>query len=241
MDTVKIPNKQNCRMIAHRGLSYLETENTMPAFVAAGNRSYFGIETDVHVTSDGEFIIIHDNNTGRVAAGRKLSVEGNTFDLLRTVNLADRNGQTGRIDLRLPSLEEYLRVCLFDEKKSILELKNRMDEKSIEKMLGLIRETNALSNVIFISFSLANLIEMRRLLPDHKLMYLTETYNETILRDLITYRLNLDVYYSVLTPGIVSELHRNGVEVNAWTCDDPAAAERLIDFGVDYITTNKLE
>ena len=33
-------------MIAHRGVSGLELENTCAAFVAAGNRSYFGIETD---------------------------------------------------------------------------------------------------------------------------------------------------------------------------------------------------
>jgi glycerophosphoryl diester phosphodiesterase len=40
MDTVKLINKKNCKMIAHRGLSYIECENSMPAFVAAGNRSY---------------------------------------------------------------------------------------------------------------------------------------------------------------------------------------------------------
>ena len=41
------------RMVAHRGTSGLELENTNSAFVAAGNRSYFGIETDVHRTADG--------------------------------------------------------------------------------------------------------------------------------------------------------------------------------------------
>ena len=100
MDTVKLINKKNCKMIAHRGLSYIECENSMPAFVAAGNRSYYGIETDVHVTADGKFVIIHDDSTGRVAAGRDLSVEGNSFDLLRGVELADKNGLTGRTDLR---------------------------------------------------------------------------------------------------------------------------------------------
>ena len=43
-------------MVAHRGVSKLERENTMPAFVAAGNRSYYGIETDIHITRDGRFI-----------------------------------------------------------------------------------------------------------------------------------------------------------------------------------------
>ena len=64
--TVKV-NKLITKMIAHRGLSGIERENTNPAFIAAGNRSYYGIETDVHVTADGKFIICHDNDLKRIA------------------------------------------------------------------------------------------------------------------------------------------------------------------------------
>lgn len=56
-------------MIAHRGVSGIECENTAAAFVTAGNRSYFGIETDVHRTADGQYIIIHDDDTKRVGCG----------------------------------------------------------------------------------------------------------------------------------------------------------------------------
>ena len=66
MDTVKLDNK-TVRMVAHRGLSGLEKENTCAAFVAACNRAtYFGVETDVHRTADGQFVIFHDDNTARV-------------------------------------------------------------------------------------------------------------------------------------------------------------------------------
>ena len=60
--TVRIEKKQ-AQMIAHRGLSGLERENTCAAFVAAGNRSYFGIETDIHKTKGGQFIVFHDDST----------------------------------------------------------------------------------------------------------------------------------------------------------------------------------
>ena len=56
------------------GCQRSETENTCAAFVAAGNRSYFGVETDVHVTADGQFIIIHESNTGRVATEAVVTV-----------------------------------------------------------------------------------------------------------------------------------------------------------------------
>ena len=52
MDTIKI-RAGACKMVAHRGVSGLEKENTMAAFVAAGNRSYYGIATDIHRTLDG--------------------------------------------------------------------------------------------------------------------------------------------------------------------------------------------
>ena len=55
MNTIKLNTAgTNVKMIAHRGLSGLEAENTCAAFVAAGNREkYFGIECDIHRTLDG--------------------------------------------------------------------------------------------------------------------------------------------------------------------------------------------
>ena len=74
MDTIKFSHAKKPLMVAHKGCSALERENTAAAFVAAGNRSYFGIETDVHRTGDGRYICIHDERTGRVA-GDDLPVE----------------------------------------------------------------------------------------------------------------------------------------------------------------------
>ena len=86
MDTVKLDNK-TVRMVAHRGLSGLEKENTCAAFVAACNRAtYFGVETDVHRTADGQFVIFHDDNTARVGIDHMV-IEETTFDTLRKLQL----------------------------------------------------------------------------------------------------------------------------------------------------------
>ena len=107
--------KKNVRMIAHRGLSGLETENTNAAFVAAGNRSYFGIETDVHVTSDGKFVIIHDYNTERVS-GENYDVERTDYATLKKLKLYDIQqgvNKSGlmRSDFVIPDLEDYISIC----------------------------------------------------------------------------------------------------------------------------------
>ena len=87
MDTIKI-KRGSTKIIAHRGLSGLETENSIPAFVAAGNRSYYGVETDAHVTKDGKFVVIHDDNTARVAWD-DVNVEASRYELLRKIGLKD--------------------------------------------------------------------------------------------------------------------------------------------------------
>ena len=95
------------RMVAHRGTSGLELENTNSAFVAAGNRSYFGIETDVHRTADGQFILFHDDNTKRVAQDEMI-IEKTCYETLRAIRLVDKDGKKGRKDLIMPSLREYI-------------------------------------------------------------------------------------------------------------------------------------
>ena len=109
MDTIKI-EKKNTLMVAHRGVSGLEKENTLAAFIAAGNRSYYGVETDVHRTADGKYVVIHDSDTARVSP-LHVEIEKSAYDTIRGVMLNDIDGTCGRTDLRVPSLEEYIKVC----------------------------------------------------------------------------------------------------------------------------------
>ena len=121
MDTIKI-NKGSALIVAHRGLSGLERENTASAFVAAGNRSYFGIETDVRVTADGNFVLLHDDNTLR-CGGDAVAPEQCTLQTIQSVQLFDTDGKRGRIDLRVPEMVDYLRICKRYDKVCVLEFK----------------------------------------------------------------------------------------------------------------------
>lgn len=242
MDTVKI-QKNNVKMVAHRGVSGLETENTCSAFVAAGNRSYFGVETDVHVTSDGRFVIIHDDWTGRVSGERvNINVEKSDFAEIEPIRLPDIDGSFGRRDIVIPQLNDYIAICRKYEKTCVLELKNHFDPAVIEIMLGEIRKTGYLSHIIFISFDLENVVNLRRLLPDQPIQWLLcAPITDEIFGTLKQHRLDLDVCWSELSAEIVSRLHAQGTLVNCWTVDDPAVAEKLVAMGVDFITTNILE
>lgn len=239
MDTIHIDRK-GAVMVAHRGVSGLEKENTASAFVAAGNRSYFGIETDVHRTLDGEFVVIHDDNTARVAIDN-LEVEKSTFETLRALRLCDTDGEKGRADLRIPTLREYVRICKKYGKVGVLELKNRFPTEDIRRIVGLLEEEEYLGHMILISFSLENLIDLRVILPEQPAQLLVSRYSEDLLDTLRRYHLDLDIHYKALTPEIVKAFKAAGIVINCWTVDDPDAARELIEWGVDQITSNILE
>lgn len=239
MDTVKI-NRGQARMIAHRGLSGIEKENTLSAFVAAGNRSYFGVETDVHRTADGQYIIFHDDKTTRVALDTMV-IEETTFETLRKLRLTDIDGARGRADLIMPSLDEYIGVCKKYEKVCVLELKNHFEPEAIEEILGIVKARDYIDSMIFISFDLPNCVYLKGAHPEYSVQFLISTFPDDLIDTLKRHRLDLDIHYKALTADHVKALHDEGIAVNCWTVNDEEAAERLVAWGVDYITTNILE
>ena len=241
MDTVKI-NSGNTLMVAHRGLSGIERENTYPAFVAAGNRSYFGVETDVHKTADGQFVIIHDETTKRVSLETiDINVEENPYSAVKDIILPDKDGSFNRRDIRIPLLIDYIKICKKYDKKCVLELKNYFEKPDIEKIIEIIRGEDYLENMIFISFQLENCVILRSILKDAEIQWLTSDITDEIVATLKKEKLNLDVKYTCLTKENLNMLHAEGIKVNCWTCDDKEAAEKLVSWGVDFITTNILE
>ena len=239
-DTIHLKQENKPLMIAHRGMSGLEKENTASAFVAAGQRSHFGIETDVHRTADGQFIIIHDDNTKRVA-GDEMIVENTSFETLRAVRLLDTDDKKGRRDLIMPSLEEYIGICKMYGKVAVLELKNHFADEDTDRIIEIIWEMDYLDQTIFISFDLPNMIHIRERLPEQRAQFLVSQITDDLLDTLLRHHLDLDIRHTALTKEYTELLHSHGIQVNVWTVNTEEDAQRMIDCGVDFITTNILE
>lgn len=243
MDTIKI-DKKNVLMVAHRGLSGIETENTNLAFVAAGNRSYYGIETDVHFTADGNFVIIHDNVTGRVSREANLEVEKTDYETLRSVKLADREDGSTRQDIMIPDLDDYFKICRRYGKVCVLEIKNTMTREMLERIVAAAEAREYLENVIFISFTLQNLLILREITTENqRIQLLCGELDDATIDYLAEKRIDIDIHYPTLFahPEYMEKFRAHGLKVNCWTCDNPADAEKLIGMGVDFITSNILE
>ena len=232
--------KGNVLVVAHRGLSGIEKENTNAAFIAAGNRSYYGIETDIRRTADGRFVINHDKNLLRVS-GENIPVEEVTLAVSQSIVLYDKDETKNRADLRPSTLENYLQICKKYEKHCVLELKSDFTEEEIARILEIIRAFDYLDHVTFISFQYENLLKIRQILPSQSAQFLFYEFTEEILERVRTDRFDVDVSYKYLTEEHVKRYHDAGLKVNCWTVNTKEDGERLVAMGVDYITTNILE
>ena len=239
MDTIKIEKKLT-KLVAHRGLSGIEVENTNAAFVAAGNRSYYGIETDIHRTADGRFVVCHDGSLKRIA-GVDISVETSSLAELQSVVLLDKDGSKGREDLRVSVLENYIAICKKYGKNCVLELKSSFTDEEISKIVETIEGLGYLQKVTFIAFDYSNLEKIRKIRPEQSVQFLFSEFSEEIISKLVADKIDVDVYFKALTKEVIDLLHSHGLKVNCWTVDDKETAEELVEWGIDYITSNILE
>ena len=240
MNTTKFNHQNKPLMVAHRGVSGLETENTCAAFVAAGNRSYYGIETDVHITADGKYVTFHDDETRRLAA-EDLIIEQTDFATLRSLLLRQKDGSFSRTDIRIPTMQEYIEICKHYEKVAVLELKNHFQKEEVFEICDIIERIGYLENVIFISFDFENLVYVKEKYPQQPVQFLTGKCDEELAKKLSSLNMDLDIYFEGFDAETAERCHRYGIKVNCWTVDKVEDAARLAELGVDYITSNILE
>ena len=240
MNTIKFDSKENIKMIAHRGISGIECENTCPAFVAAGLKSYYGIETDVQVTLDGKFIIVHDSDLKRIA-GLDIGVMTSNFDDLRAIRFSSIDGTVPRTGLYLPSLEEYLSICKKYGKEAYLEICAISLYDHVIGIASTVEQMGMMDSTTFISFNHSNLTDLRSSYPHAKAQLLTGDIGKDNIAFILENNIDAGIYYPNLTKEFVDLMHANGRIVNVWTVDTLEDAERMRDMGVDVITSNIIE
>jgi glycerophosphoryl diester phosphodiesterase len=240
MNTIKI-KKGKTKMIAHRGLSGLEKENTAVAFIAAGNRSYFGTECDIHLSKDNVFMVSHDGNTGRVAPVDKIIKECPAAELQEICLYNDGPESLTKNYLRLPTFEEYLFISKKYEKHCVIELKPEFTIFRIEVLIELLHKYDYLKKVTLISFNYNNLATVRLVNKDITLQLLTSEPTPELLDKCVAIKADLDLNHTKATKELIDDVHARGMKINVWTVNNPVLAEQYVEWGVDFITTNILE
>ena len=228
------------KMIAHRGLSAIEVENTDRAFYTAAERSYYGIEGDVRRTADGNYVMCHDSNLKKLC-GVDVTVEESTLEELMDLVLYDLEGKKNPEVGRISTLESYISICKEYNKVAVLEFKGDFTKEQIGEIIFIIDEFGYLEMTTFISFSYDQLLWVREMLPESRVTYLFSKMSDPNVERLAEDKIDVGIYHKALTKAALERFHEAGLTVNCWTVDSKARAKKLVSWGVDYITSNILE
>lgn len=224
---------EETKVIAHRG--YWKTENSAQnsiiSLYKAQEVGCFGAEFDVHITSDLQLIVFHDDKL------EGMKINDTPYEKLRNHVLS--NGEI------LPTLEQYLvhaKNC--PDIKLVLEIKPCKAElvaPMVSGILALVDKYKLQPRTEYISFMMDICKELIRLRPGVEIAYLNGDVAPEELKKLgFT---GLDYHYSKFEKDLdlANEAHRHGVHVNVWTVNDPVMMKRMVGLGVDYITTDEPE
>jgi glycerophosphoryl diester phosphodiesterase len=205
-------------------------ENTLAAFRNAVDLGFRYLETDVHVSRDGVVYAFHDANLHRMT-GRPALLRDLTSDELDELRVDGREPLPRMADL----LAAFPDACFSIDVKA---------DDAVGATVDLVRELGAQERVLIGSFSHRRIIRLRAGLPS-----VASALSKTEVARFVAGGpvpsgtcASVPVAYRgvrVITPRFVARARRRGVTVFAWTIDDRAEMDMLLDLGVDGIITDR--
>jgi glycerophosphoryl diester phosphodiesterase len=226
------------RIFGHRGSMGYAPENTFASFELAIRQGVDAIELDVHLTAEGEVVVIHDALLDRTAGGTGLVGEARLADLkaldVGTHFAPQFAGQ------RIPTLAEVLAwargTCVLD-----IEIKGGPWPYPglEEKVVSLIRQHDMIDQTIVISFNHPTVARVRALAPE----IATGTLWNCRPMDPVAVARAAGAnailpFWAYCDQETVDQAHAAGLSVHPWATSEPRVIERLIAMGVDSICSN---
>jgi glycerophosphoryl diester phosphodiesterase len=213
-------------VIAHRGASAIELENTLAAFRAAAGQGADGVELDVHATIDGELIVHHDP-----------SIMGLPIAQARMRDLSALRLPNGE---PLPTLAQALDV-IGPKLRVFVEVKV-LDPRWDDRLLATLDKGPNPAGYAVHSFAfqvVRRLGAKRPTLPRGILSEVETRSPKQTLDDASAQTLWQE--RSTIDEALVKTVHELGATIIAWTVDMPSDVERFVRWGVDGICTNHPE
>lgn len=246
-DTVSIKsisavNIDEITLTAHRGLSAIEPENTLPAFKAACEAKYNYVEFDIEPTSDGKWIVMHDDDLRRTTNGHGKITERALAEVsaLKIDNGANIENYT---DLRVPTFEETMALLdrYYPNTKPMIEIKS-IGKNNLDSLIEFFKDYAARGrSTIVISFDKDIIDTLYKECPEQTYWLLTSELSDEAV-DFCKNHGNMRAAFNgnnaKNTDSVINAAIDAGIPLAAWTVDSPDTLKNLYDLGVRYFTTN---
>lgn len=233
------------KFAAHRGLSAVAPENTIPAFELAGQAGAWGIETDIYQTTDGYFVCMHDDTVDRTTDGTG-NIYEMTLEEVRALTITGGNNIENYSGLKVPTLEEFLSVCKIYGCIPVIELKKSAID--YEKLAATVKNAGLIESCIFTAWS-TGMIDAIRNTGCPEAVGLINGYASSTdydaLVDEVTKLGNAGVALQIddgtkLTDEVIAKAHTNNIYVCVWETSDVETAKNWLGKYADVITSNGL-
>ncbi|HET8569302.1 MAG TPA: glycerophosphodiester phosphodiesterase family protein [Candidatus Limnocylindria bacterium] len=225
-------------VVAHRGLSATEPENTMRAFRAAAAAGCDLIELDVHLTRDAELVVIHDESLERTTDGT---------GLVRERTLAELRGLDAGRGERIPTLDEVAAWARAERVTLSVEIKQPAPvsgappyDRIAERVVDLLGGHDLLRGALVHSFDHPTVRRLRELAPDlaTAVSYGGGTFVEPLSLGRAAGVSGIHPWWAWASPALAEAAHAEGIHVHAWGLAEPhdeAAVAALVRAGVDSL------
>ena len=220
-------------VIAHRGNSSAAPENTLAAFRSALDVGADMVEMDVHLSADGHVIVMHDESVTRTTQGQG-RLRDMSWPQIQQLD-AGRWFNPRFTGEPVPALDEALRL-LAGKAGACIEIKHE-DPRLAMEVMRLLDQNGMRERSLIISFIEKPLLLCRGQ-PNRPRLSLLGTQIDMIDRACAAGLDGVQPQFEIVDQHFVERAHHAGLFVAVWTVNDPVILRRMIDQGVDGITTD---
>lgn len=221
----------------HRGAASEAPENTIPSFKLAEKLGVYGVEMDLHTSSDNKLIVMHDEALDRTTNG-KGPVHSHTLDKIKKLDAGFKFGREW-LGTKVPTLEEVFdnlgRVHYYLEIKQSYKVYPGIEEK----VLDTVDRYGLKNSVQIISFDFDSLKRVREMDNNIKTGLLFVGKAEWFIG--IAHELKVDFLqpsFNLIHKEDVKAAHENGFGIAAWTVDTAEGLSNSLRLGLDSVTSN---
>ena len=222
----------------HRGAKGEAPENTLASFQHCLDQGVRRCELDLHLSRDGELMVIHDHTLKRTTTHRGRVAQHDAAEL---VTFDARQGGPGwPRPCPIPRLVELLEQCPFEHWQ--LEVKSASRVRAARSVLAiqaLVERFGLQDKVTVTSSSREVLRALNRLTPQLSCGLIAEYAWLDPIKIARHYNCDLlALNWTLCTPERLLRAQKQGLHVSVWTVNEPSLMRRLADFGVDSIITD---
>ncbi|WBO63536.1 glycerophosphodiester phosphodiesterase [Streptomyces camelliae] len=218
---------QTVTAVAHRGDPYRFRENTTDSLRSALDQGADAVEIDVRLTRDGVPVLLHDGTLKRL------------WEVDRPLAALSAEELRGLTAGGVPTLAEALAAT--GDSRVMVDLCGRVERRMVDRVMDVVRQSGARERVYYCAGAEA-MLAVRAADPAAEIALTWTTLAPPRPALLAAVRPRwLNYRFSLVSRDLAARVHHDGCLVSVWTPDTRRSLRRLLDLGVDSITTNRVD